>query len=144
VAEEEFMSRKSDRRHAFKLVFQIGFYEPFEPDENIGLYFSEVENTQGLDRAFIEQEVRGVLAHREGIDERIGAAASGWDVPRLSRVDLAIMRLAVFELCHTTEIPPKVAINEAVELAKMYSTDEAPAFINGILGKIAATAKVDA
>ena len=132
------MSRKSDRRHAFKLVFQMGFYDPFEPKEKIELYFAEIENTSELDRAFIEQEVLGVVANRETIDARIGAAATGWDVPRLSRVDLAIMRLAAYELCHVTDIPRKVAINEAVELAKTYSTDEAPSFINGVLGKIAA------
>ena len=132
------MSRKSDRRHAFKLVFQMGFFEPFEPKEKIELYFTEVENAEKLDRAFIEQEVVGVCENREAIDARIGAAAAsaGWDVPRLSRVDLAIMRLATYELCHAEDIPRKVAINEAVELAKAYSTDESPAFINGVLGKI--------
>jgi len=138
------MSRKSDRRHAFKLVFQMGFYEPFEPKEKIELYFAEVENTEKLDRAFIEQEVTGVYENCEAIDARIGAASSaaGWDVPRLSRVDLAIMRLATYELCHVTDIPRKVALNEAVELAKTYSTDEAPSFINGVLGKIAAAEEV--
>jgi len=132
--------RRRDRRHAFKLVFQIGFYEPFDPKEKIELYFAEVENTDSLDRSFIEQEVTGVAANREAIDARIDAAAEGWDVPRLSRVDLAIMRLAVYELCYTTDIPHKVAINEALELAKAYSTDESPAFINGVLGKIVAEA----
>ena len=134
------MSRKSDRRHAFKLVFQMGFYEPFDPEEKIELYFAEVENTDTLDRSFIEQEVKGVVLNRCDIDARIGAASEGWDVPRLSRVDLAIMRLAVYELCYTTDIPRKVAINEALELAKTYSADESPAFINGVLGKIVAEA----
>jgi len=132
------MSRKSDRRHAFKLVFQMGFFEPFEPMEKIELYFTEIEHTEALDRAFIEQEVCGVCVNRADIDARIGAASEGWDVPRLSRVDLAIMRLAVYELCYTADIPPKVTLNEAVELAKAYSTDESPAFINGVLGKIVA------
>jgi len=132
------MSRKTDRKHAFMLVFQMGFFEPFDMAERIPLYFDETETTASLDRPFIEAEVKGVYENRAEIDAMIGAASEGWDVPRLSKTDLAIMRLAAYEICFATDVPQKVAINEAVELAKLYSTDEAPAFINGVLGKIVA------
>jgi N utilization substance protein B len=71
------------------------------------------------------------------LDEEIGQALRGWKVNRLSKVDLAILRLAAFEILTVSDMPIKVSINEAVELAKKYSMDAAPAFINGILGSLA-------
>ena len=80
--------------------------------------------------------VQGVRAHQALIDEKIEHAASLWPMDQMALVDKAIMRLAVYELLYVTEIPPKVVINEAVELAKVYASDSAPRFINGVLGTI--------
>ena len=74
---------------------------------------------------------------RKAIDELINANAKGWKTTRMNKVDLSILRLAVYEMKWDDEVPVGVAINEAVELAKMFSSDEAPSFINGVLGKIA-------
>ncbi len=70
------------------------------------------------------------------IDDMISKNLKGWAKERISKIDLAILRLAIYEICFSQEIPPGVAVNEAVELAKEFSTEEAPAFINGVLGSI--------
>jgi N utilization substance protein B len=88
------------------------------------------------DKAFILSEVEGVHEHMAEIDAMIEQSAKGWDLSRMNKVDLAILRLAVYEMKYG-ETPIGVAINEAVELAKKFSSDEAPAFINGVLGKAA-------
>lgn len=100
------------------------------------LFFAEKEEpVEEEDKEFILSEVEGVHAHMAEIDEMITASANGWDPARMNKVDLAILRLAVYEMKYG-ETPIGVAINEAVELAKRFSSDEAPAFINGVLGKV--------
>jgi transcription antitermination protein NusB len=81
--------------------------------------------------------VSGVAAGRGHIDELIGAAAVGWEVDRMPAVDRAILRLATFELLERTDTPVAVIIDEAVELAKEYSTDASPGFVNGVLTTVA-------
>ena len=88
------------------------------------------------DKAFILSEVEGTREHMAEIDALIEQSAKGWDPERMNKVDLTILRLAVYEM-KFAETPVGVAINEAVELAKKFSSDEAPAFINGVLGKAA-------
>ncbi len=80
--------------------------------------------------------VEGVAAHAARIDELIGRHASGWSLERLPDVDRAILRMAVFELLWADDVPDAVVIDEAVELAKTLSTDESPAYVNGVLGAI--------
>jgi N utilization substance protein B len=86
---------------------------------------------------FIKEEALGTYKNRESIDKIISRYASNWTTDRMAKVDLAILRLATYEMLFDKEIPSGVSVNEAVELAKKYSSDEAPAFINGILGKVA-------
>ena len=125
------MSRRGARRNAFYLLFQMDFSEAEEFEQVKELFFAEEEE----DKEFILSEVEGVHAHMAEIDEMITASANGWDPARMNKVDLAILRLAVYEMKYG-ETPIGVAINEAVELAKRFSSDEAPAFINGVLGKV--------
>ncbi len=87
-------------------------------------------------REFLQQLVDGVQAHLDLIDERIQQAAPQWPMGQMALVDKAIMRLAVYELLFVPENPPKVVINEAIELAKLYASDSSPRFINGVLGTI--------
>lgn len=91
--------------------------------------------TEGLDevgRALAE----GVWGEREALDGAIGAAATGWRVERLAPVDLAVLRLALWEIRHRADLPAAVAISEAVRLAKAYSTERSGAFVNGVLGRL--------
>lgn len=136
------MSRKAAREHAFKIVYELPFYQGLE-QENVTVltdsYMRDFveESLDEADTAFIQAETLGVQQKQEELDEAIGAALKGWKVSRLSRVDLAILRLAAYEILYMPSLPVKVSINEAVELAKRYSQEAAPAFINGILGTIA-------
>ena len=82
------------------------------------------------------RETLGAQGHMEQLDQWISEALKGWKISRLSRVDLAILRLSAYEIMFSGEIPVSVSINEAVNLAKKYSQDAAPAFINGILGNV--------
>ena len=131
------MSRRSARKNAFFLLFQMDFSEAAEFEQVKEFFFAEKEEpVEEADKAFILSEVEGVHEHMAEIDGLIEQSAKGWDLSRMNKVDLAILRLAVYEMKYG-ETPVGVAINEAVELAKKFSSDEAPAFINGVLGKAA-------
>ena len=129
------MSRRSARKNALFLLFQMDFNETAEFEQVKEIFFAEKETpVEESDKAFIVSEVEGVHEHMEEIDALIEQSATGWDLSRMNKVDLAILRLAVYEMKYG-ETPVGVAINEAVELAKKFSSDEAPAFVNGVLGK---------
>jgi N utilization substance protein B len=91
----------------------------------------------GETEAFAHQLVSGVEENRVRIDEVIAAAAEHWQLPRLSRVDLNVLRLATFELLERAEIPASVTINEAIEIAKRFGSQDSPGFVNGVLDHIA-------
>ena len=114
------MNRSELREHIFRMLFRIEFNREEEMKEQEDLYF---ELIGGVD----EQE----------IDKFLNEYTTGWKTSRMNRVDLTILRLAVYEMKWDEEIPIGVAINEAVELAKKYSSDEGPAFVNGVLAKLA-------
>lgn len=131
------MSRRSARKNAFFLLFQMDFNQAEEYEQVKEIFFAEAEEpVEEEDKQFIISEVEGTRSHLEEIDYIIGECAKGWNTDRMSKVDLAILRLAVYELRFGEDTPVGVAINEAVELAKKFSSDEAPGFINGILGKV--------
>ena len=85
--------------------------------------------------------VTGVVSNKEKIDEVIGQFAPAWPIAQIPIVDRSILRLAIFEILHENRVPVKVAINEAVELAKSFGGDASPRFINGVLGSVSALAK---
>ena len=87
-------------------------------------------------RLFAEPLIRGTLQHRDEIDEHIKRHARNWELHRIAAVDRNILRLAIFEMLHRSDIPPVVSINEAVDIAKKFSTDDSGKFVNGILDKI--------
>ena len=124
------MVRKELREHIFKMLFQIEFNDPQEMPEQIEYYFSTLEDAADKDKEYIKRKYAAVLEKTEEIDELINANAKGWKTTRMNKVDLSILRLAVYEMKWDDEVP-------VVELAKMFSSDEAPSFINGVLGKIA-------
>ena len=133
------MTRSQAREHIFKLLYEMQFQQENEVDEVVSVYLENFpeENVSDADRSFILSEVKGVWNTKESLDEEIAGAVKGWSIGRISKVELAILRLAVYEIRCVPEIPASVSINEAVELAKKYSQSAARAFINGILGSIA-------
>ena len=134
------MTRSQAREHIFKLLYEMQFkQEEYDVEEVVLTYLENFpeENVSDNDKTFILSEVKGVQQTKESLDEEIAGAVKGWRLSRISKVDLAILRLAVYEIRCVPEIPSSVSINEAVELAKKYSQSAARSFINGILGSIA-------
>ena len=128
------MKRREAREALFALLFEMTFATP---EEAAVLYETECEETdRDLSDDYIRDGYKGVLADLDKIDELIASASKGWKLSRLARVTLSLLRLGVYEMCFAG-IPYHIAINEAVELAKVYGEDKSPGFINGVLNKIA-------
>ncbi len=127
------MTRREAREALFALLFEMSFCAA---EERSALYEKECEWQTLEADAYIGTGYAGVLLNQEKIDGMISGASHGWKLNRLAKVTLAILRLGCYEICYT-DIPYSIAINEAVELAKKYDDDKAPAFINGVLNKIA-------
>ena len=87
-------------------------------------------------RLFADPLIKGVLAHHDAIDEHIKKHCKNWDFHRIAAVDRNVMRLAIYEMLHREDIPPVVSINEAVDIAKKFSTEDSGKFVNGILDKV--------
>ena len=137
------MSRRDARKHIFNLVFQTEFNVDVDVKESFDTYTAEYENLKKDETDFVSREYRGILANIESIDSYIDKFAVGWNVTRIPKTDLAIMRLGVYEIIFDNEIPDAVAVNEAVELAKEFSGNKAPAFVNAVLSKIAKSKGVE-
>lgn len=128
------MNRYEARTLAFELLFQLTYTEPEEQGD---LYDKERAERGFEDDPYVREVVQGVSDHLAELDEKIEENSSGWRITRFSRVTLSILRLSTYEMLFREDIPYTVSINEAVELAKKYDDDKAPAFINGILNAIA-------
>lgn len=131
------MKRRELRENIFKLLFVSIFVSPEEMPEQLRLYFEGLENLGEADQKYMEEKVGAVLEKRELIDEELNQVTRGWKTSRMNKVDLTILRLAVYEMLYDEDVPVSVAINEAVELGKCFGGDDSGSFINGILGKIA-------
>lgn len=128
------MKRREARDLAFQLIFE-STYNTFESAN--ALYESEKESREFEEDMYVLSVLCDFFEHKDEIDALISSFASGWKFDRISRTSLSIMRLSCVEMLYHPDIPFNISINEAVELAKKYDTDQAPAFINGILNKIA-------
>ncbi len=102
------------------------------PQEAIELFWKNFEAPEKV-KAFSSVLLEGTWNNREKIDALIGSCAENWSIDRMSKVDRSILRMAVYELLHCQDIPPKVAINEAIELGKLFGSENSGAFINGVL-----------
>jgi len=131
------MGRTEDRTHVFCLVFQLPYIDISDAGTVVERYYDGLEQgKEGIDTKFVKREFEGVIENLNMIDQKINEVLTDWDLNRLAAADLAILRLAVFELVFGEKIPHKVAINEAINLAKVYSAKDAPKFINGALGSV--------
>ena len=130
------MKRTELREHIFRMLFRIEFNNEEEMKEQEELYFDDLEEATGKDQEYILNKYRAIVEKKEEIDALLNEVAEGWKTSRMNRVDLTILRLATYEAKWDDEVPVGVAINEAVELAKKYSSDEGPSFVNGILAKV--------
>lgn len=133
------MNRSKLRENIFKLLFMTEFNGAEEMPEQLSMYFSEIEDLNEKDRAYMEAKYQNIMDWEAQIDALLNDASSGWKTSRMSKVDLTILRLAVYEMKFDEDVPVKVAINEAVEMAKRFGQDGSASFINGILGTISRT-----
>ncbi|HOQ38027.1 MAG TPA: transcription antitermination factor NusB [Acetivibrio sp.] len=129
------MGRKASREIAMKLLYQLEFQKDSR-EEQIKIALEQYD-LNSKDREYIIDVVEGVHKNKENIDSLIEKYARGWKLSRISKVDLSILRLSIYEMNYRKDIPFNVSINEAVELAKNYSGGESGSFVNGILGNVA-------
>ena len=129
------MVRRELREHVFKMLFQIEFIDVKEMPEHLELYFDNLPNASDKDKEYITDKVNNIIEKIPEIDNILNEKTTGWKTTRMSKVDLTLLRLALFEMIWDEDVPTSVAINEAVELAKGFSGENAPKFINGVLAK---------
>ncbi len=129
------MKRHELREQVFCTLFQKEFYKD-DYEEQVDIYL-EGKDFKEADLEFIKGRIQGILEHLEEIDAAIGANSQKWSIAHMGRAELAILRLAVYEMKYDDMVPVKVAVNEAVELSKEYANEGGSAFVNGILGSIA-------
>lgn len=130
------MSRKLSREKAMGLIFSTMLTKE-SYDEAIETFVDNYEgNIKDIDLSYITEVLKGVEENKDSIDELIKVNLQKWSIDRISKVNLAILRLALYEMKYLSDVPEKVAINEALEITKKYSDEKSVSFINGILDKI--------
>lgn len=137
------MKRSELRENIFKLLFRVEFNEKEEMKEQVNLYFEDLplEGEKVIsekDQKYIQNKYQAIVEKLPDIDKEIEEVSDGWQLSRMGKVELTIIRLALYEIRYDEDVPTGVAINEAVELAKKFGGDDAPSFINGILAKMVA------
>ena len=146
------MTRRELREHCFKMLFCANFYDTKEAEQQLESYFDapaedetdeegklQVIHQVGLeekDKEYLHGRVESIMETIPELDECLNQVAEGWKARRMGKVELTILRLALYEMKHDDTVPEKVAINEAVELAKKFGGSDSPAFVNGILAKL--------
>ena|SRR3712207_5548693 len=130
------MNRRKSREVAMKLLFEMSINK--EEFSEILKNFKENTDTniENVDFIYINKIVNGIEKNKEDIDKKIEENLTKWKLNRLSKIDLTILRISTYEIMFMEDIPNKVAVNEAIELAKKYSADNSPAFVNGVLGNM--------
>ncbi len=131
------MSRRELREQVFKLLFRVEFNSLEDMPEQEELFFGQENAARGRDADYISDKYNKICEKLSEIDGMLDEKAKGWSTGRMSKVDLTILRLAVYEIEYDDSVPTGVAINEAVELAKKFGQDASSSFVNGILAKFA-------
>lgn len=142
------MKRTQIREQIFKLLFRREFNSENDMPEQVKLFFENPSieedeinikdvSLKSTEELYIREKYNGIVEKIEELDKAISSTSKGWTIDRISKVDLTILRLAIFEIKYDDEIPNNVAIDEAVELAKKFGQDESSSFVNGILANIA-------
>lgn len=139
------MTKHEIREEIFKIIFGLDFHDGEDIRELIEKYMDDSCDMEVSDREYdiIVDKAASIGAMESELDAEIDAKARGWKTKYMGRAELNILRLAVYEINHDDSIPAKVAVNEAVELAKVYCSDDAPSFINGLLAHFIRDAAAD-
>lgn len=129
------MNRSSMREHVFRMIFSYEFDVKVPVIEHVSDYLDTIELKE-QERLYMTNRVVDLLNKKIELDEKISSASNKWQIDRIAKVDLAIVRLCLYEILFDEDIPTPVAVNEAVELARKYGGDASPKFVNGIIGNI--------
>ena len=132
------MKRRELREHVFEILFRVEFMNEADMEEQMELFFEDLAEARPADVEYIKNKYQAVREKMPMIDIMIDEKSTGWKTSRMGKVELTILRLAVYEMLFDEDVPSTVAINEAVEIAKKFGGDDTPAFVNGILAKVAA------
>jgi len=132
------MTKREEREHLFKLLFCKDFHEVAELQEQIAMYQERQEVISEEEFAPVKAKLEAIVAQEGTIDMILAEAAEGWRLNRMGKAELTILRIATYEIRYDEDVPDKVAINEAVELAKKYGNDTSSGFVNGVLAKVIA------
>lgn len=132
------MKRRELREHIFSILFRVEFMAENDMEEQMELFFEDLAEARPSDVEYIKNKYLAVREKMPMIDIMIDEKSTGWKTSRMGKVELTILRLAVYEMLFDEDVPVTVAINEAVEIAKKFGGDDTPAFVNGILAKVAA------
>jgi len=128
------MNRHLSRMVTMQAIYEWNFRE--NADLNEILERSIAEFADDIDKDFVKSEIQGVSEKKTELDSEIEKCAPEWPLEQLSAIDKSILEIAIFELLHSNDIPPKVSINEAIELAKQFGSNNSGKFINGVLGTV--------
>ncbi len=135
MSKAQFAQRRDGRVAALQYLFAWSMNAPKNLAEDLRVFFENMEQPRDH-YAFGEELIHGVIEHVADIDARIKGLAHNWEFERIAKIDLAILRLAMFEMIYRKDIPPVVSINEAIDLSKQFSNADAKRFINGILDRL--------
>ena len=127
--------RRDAREAAVQFLYQLDTHKPDDVEKALAEFWKQNDAKENA-REFANDLLRGTLEKKAEIDAKIASLADNWDFDRLAVVDLNILRLALYEMLFRTEIPPVVSINEAIEIAKKFSTAESGKFVNGLLDRV--------
>ncbi|HHX54952.1 MAG TPA: transcription antitermination factor NusB [Clostridiales bacterium] len=133
------MTRRQARDHLFIMLFRKEFHEISEMDQQADFYLEFMESTQPLTKEEskeLKERFNNIIDKLPEIDAILTKTSTGWKLNRMGKVDLTVMRIAIFEIKFDKEIPNAVAINEAVEIAKKYGEESSGSFVNGVLAKM--------
>ncbi|MCR6655538.1 MAG: transcription antitermination factor NusB [Opitutus sp.] len=135
MSKAQFAQRRDGRVAALQYLFAWSLNSPRNLTDDLRVFFENLEHPRDY-YSFGEELIHGVIEHCEEIDGHIRTLAQNWEFDRIAKIDLAILRLAIFEMKHRKDIPPVVSINEAIDLSKQFSNADAKRFINGILDRL--------
>jgi N utilization substance protein B len=135
MSKAQFAQRRDGRVAALQYLFAWSLNQPANLPEDLKVFFTNMEQPREH-YAFGEELIHGVIEHQVEIDLRIKTLAQNWEFERIAKIDLAILRVAMFEMIYRKDIPPVVSINEAIDLSKQFSNADAKRFINGILDRV--------
>ncbi|MFM8617384.1 MAG: transcription antitermination factor NusB [Opitutaceae bacterium] len=135
MSRELFIQRRDSRVAALQYLYAWSINDPRSLADDLRTFFEGCEKPRDH-YAYAEEIIQGVILHQEEIDGHIRALAQNWDFDRIAKIDLAILRLAIFEMLRRQDVPPVVSINEAIDLSKQFSNADSKRFINGILDRL--------